>query len=81
MTGASTFAVDSSPKLTWYSADNVNRGGTHMALPRGDNLIEQIKRTDAFLEYAVLHCKEKETERFFLGGGGREKLASMGDKE
>lgn len=36
-----------------------------MALPRGANLIEQIKRTDAFLEYAALHCKEKGTERFF----------------
>ena len=34
-----------------------------MALPQRDNLIEEIKRTDMLLEWAVQHGDEEEAER------------------
>ena len=34
-----------------------------MALPQRDNKIEEIKRLDALLEYAVMHGDEAEAER------------------
>ena len=34
-----------------------------MAMPQRDNTIEEIKRLDALLEYAVQHGDEDEAER------------------
>ena len=34
-----------------------------MAMPRRDNAIEEIKRLDALLEYAVMHGEVEEAER------------------
>ena len=34
-----------------------------MAMPQRDDWIEEIKRLDALLEYAVRHGEEKEAER------------------
>ena len=34
-----------------------------MALPQRDNFIEEIKRTDLLLEWAVQHGDEKEADR------------------
>ena len=34
-----------------------------MAMPQRDNVIEEIKRLDALLEYAVQHDDEAEAER------------------
>ena len=34
-----------------------------MALPQRDNFIEEIKRTDLLLEWAVQHGEEEEVER------------------
>ena len=34
-----------------------------MALPQRDDTIEEIKRLDALLEYAVMHNDEAEAER------------------
>ena len=44
-----------------------------MALPQRDNLIDEIKRTDALLEYAVQHGDEEETQRL------REKLRKLAE--
>lgn len=45
-----------------------------MALPQRDNLIDEIKRTDALLEFAVMHGDEAEAERL------REKLRKLAEK-
>jgi len=42
-----------------------------MALPQRDNFIDEIKRTDALLEYAVMHGDIEEAERL------REKLKRL----
>lgn len=42
-----------------------------MALPQRDKLIEEIKRTDMLLEWAVEHGDEQESERL------REKLRRL----
>ena len=34
-----------------------------MAMPQRDKTIEEIKRLDALLEYAVMHGEEEEAER------------------
>ena len=34
-----------------------------MAMPQRDTAIEEIKRLDALLEYAVMHGEEEEAER------------------
>ena len=34
-----------------------------MAMPQRDNVIEEIKRLDALLEYAVMHGETQEAER------------------
>ena len=34
-----------------------------MAMPQRDNMIEEIKRLDALLEYAVMHGEAEEAER------------------
>ncbi len=34
-----------------------------MAMPQRDNTIEELKRLDALLEYAVMHGDEAEAER------------------
>ena len=45
-----------------------------MAMPQRDNVIEEIKRLDALLEYAVQHGDEAEAERI------REELRKLTDK-
>ena len=45
-----------------------------MAMPQRDNVIEEIKRLDALLEYAVQHGNEAEAERL------REELRKLTDK-
>ena len=42
-----------------------------MAMPQRDNVIEEIKRLDLLLEYAVQHGDEAEAERI------REKLKKL----
>ena len=49
-----------------------------MAMPQRDNLIDEIQKTDALLEYAVMHGEEAEAERL---RAKLRRLASMGDKE
>ena len=44
-----------------------------MAMPQRDDLIEEIKRTDLLLEWAVQHGDEAEAERL------REKLRKLAD--
>ena len=44
-----------------------------MAMPQRDNAIEEIKRLDALLEYAVEHGDEAEAERL------REELKHLTD--
>ena len=44
-----------------------------MAMPQRDNVIEEIKRLDALLEYAVQHDDEAEAERI------REELKRLTD--
>ena len=44
-----------------------------MAMPQRDNAIEEIKRLDALLEYAVQHDDEAEAERL------REELKRLTD--
>ncbi len=34
-----------------------------MAMPQRDDAIEEIRRLDALLEYAVMHGEEEEAER------------------
>ena len=34
-----------------------------MAMPQRDDTIEEIRRLDALLEYAVMHGEEEEAER------------------
>ena len=34
-----------------------------MAMPQRDETIEEIKRLDALLEYAVMHAENEEAER------------------
>ena len=38
-----------------------------MAMSQGDNVIEEIKRLDALLEYAVQHGEETESTRIREG--------------
>ena len=45
-----------------------------MAMPQRDDTIEEIKRLDALLEYAVMHDDAEEAERL------REKLRKMTDE-
>lgn len=45
-----------------------------MALPQGDRLIEEMKRTDALLEYAVMHGEDEEADRF------RERLKKLAEQ-
>lgn len=45
-----------------------------MALPQRDNLIDEIKRTDALLEYAVVNDDEEEANRL------REKLKRLTER-
>ena len=40
-----------------------NEGSVVMAMPQRDNAIEEIKRLDALLEYAVEHGDDAEAER------------------
>ena len=44
----------------WWSR---NVGVETMAMPQRDNVIEEIKRLDLLLEYAVQHGDEAEAER------------------
>ena len=44
-----------------------------IAMPQRDNVIEEIKRLDALLEYAVQHGEEAEAERI------REELRKLTD--
>ena len=44
-----------------------------MAMPQRDNVIEEIKRLDLLLEYAVQHGDEAEAERL------REELKRLAD--
>lgn len=45
-----------------------------MAMPQRDNTIEELKRLDALLEYAVMHGDEAEAERI------REKLRNLAEE-
>ena len=45
-----------------------------MAMPQRDNVLEEIKRLDALLEYAVMHGDEEEAERI------REELRKLTDE-
>ena len=45
-----------------------------MAMPQRDNTIEELKRTDALLEYAVMHGEDAEAERL------REKMRKLADR-
>lgn len=45
-----------------------------MAMPQRDDLIEEMKRVDALLEYAVQHCDEAEAERL------RERLRKLAER-
>ena len=48
-----------------------------MAMPQRDDLIDEIRKTDLLLEYAVMHGEKAEAERL------RERLrhlASLGDE-
>ena len=47
-----------------------------MAMPQRDNLIDEIVKTDALLENAVMHGEEQEAERL---RAKLRQLASMGD--
>ena len=47
-----------------------------MAMPQRDNLIDEIVKTDALLEYAVMHGETEEAERL---RAKLRQLASMGD--
>ena len=44
-----------------------------MAMPQRDNTIEELKRLDVLLEYAVMHGNEAEAERI------REKLRNLAE--
>ena len=48
-----------------------------MAMPQRDNLIDEIVKTDALLEYAVVHGEEAEAERLRTK---LRQLAAMGDE-
>ena len=48
-----------------------------MAMPQRDNLIDEIVKTDALLEYAVMHGEAEEAERL---RAKLRQLASMGDE-
>lgn len=45
-----------------------------MAMPQRDETIDEVKRLDALLEYAVMHGEEEEAERI------REELRRLVDK-
>ena len=45
-----------------------------MAMPQRDETIEEIKRLDLLLEYAVMHGDEEEAERI------REELRKLADE-
>ena len=47
-----------------------------MAMPQRDNLIDEIVKTDALLEYAVMHGEVEEAERL---RAKLRSLASMGE--
>ena len=48
-----------------------------MAMPQRDSLIDEIVKTDALLEYAVMHGEVAEAERL---RAKLRRLASMGDR-
>ena len=48
-----------------------------MAMPQRDELIDEIRKTDLLLEYAVMHGEEAEAERL---RAKLRRLASMGDR-
>ena len=52
-------------------AQSARFGRVPMAMPQRDDLIEEIKRTDLLLEWAVQHGDEAEAERL------REKLRKL----
>ena len=47
-----------------------------MAMPQRDNLIDEIVKTDALLEYAVMHGEDEEAERL---RAKLRRLAAMGE--
>ena len=47
-----------------------------MAMPQRDDLIDAIRKTDALLEYAVMHGEEAEAERL---RAKLRRLAAMGE--
>ena len=48
-----------------------------MAMPQQDDLIDEIRKTDLLLEYAVMHGEEAEAERL---RAKLRRLAAMGDR-
>ena len=49
-----------------------------MAMPQRDELIDEIRKTDLLLEFAVMHGEETEAERL---RAKLRRLAAMGDEE
>lgn len=49
-----------------------------MAMPQRDDLIDAIRKTDALLEYAVMHGEEAEAERL---RAKLRRLAAMGEAD
>ena len=48
-----------------------------MAMPQRDELIDEIRKTDLLLEFAVMHGEEAEAERL---RAKLRQLAAMGDE-
>ena len=48
-----------------------------MAMPQRDDLLDEIRKTDLLLEYAVLHGEAEEAERLRVK---LRRLAAMGDR-
>lgn len=48
-----------------------------MAMPQRDELIDEIRKTDLLLEFAVMHGEEAEAERL---RAKLRRLSSMGDR-
>ena len=49
-----------------------------MAMPQRDDLIDAIRKTDALLEYAVMHGEDEEAERL---RAKLRRLAAMGEAD
>ena len=64
-TSTDTRAVAITTMATTLAADIATTKISPMAMPQRDDLIEEIKRTDLLLEWAVQHGDEAEAERLW----------------